>query len=100
MIWHHWTSLMTPHAPSTTQPSCFNRFAPSGSKKWQPDWWHKPIEGDRAPLGPLLLGDPMNSIMCSDCVAGMAALPSDSIPLTVTSPPYDQLRTFSKWDFE
>jgi DNA modification methylase len=42
----------------------------------------------------------MNTITCCDCVEGMAKLPSDSIPLTVTSPPYDRVRIFAAWNFE
>lgn len=42
----------------------------------------------------------MNTIICCDCVEGMSRLPSNSIPLTVTSPPYDRLRIFAEWDFE
>ncbi len=42
----------------------------------------------------------MNTITCCDCVEGLAKLPDDSIPLTVTSPPYDRLRTFAGWNFE
>jgi len=42
----------------------------------------------------------MNTITCGDCVEGMSKLPSDSIPLTVTSPPYDRVRNFAAWDFD
>ena len=39
-----------------------------------------------------------------DCVAGMKLLPDNSIDLTVTSPPYDNLRTYNgnidQWSFE
>ena len=41
----------------------------------------------------------MNTITCCDCVEGMAKLPSESIPLTVTSPPYDRVRDFAAWNF-
>ena len=43
-----------------------------------------------------------NTLVCCDCVEGMRALPSSSIPLTVTSPPYDDLRDYGGhiWDFE
>lgn len=37
-----------------------------------------------------------NQIFCCDCVEGMRLLPAGIIPLTVTSPPYDAIRT---WDF-
>ena len=45
---------------------------------------------------------PENQIINIDCVTGMKSLPDDIIPLTVTSPPYDNLRTYdglSEWDF-
>lgn len=37
-----------------------------------------------------------------DCVDGMKLLPNECIDLTVTSPPYDNLRTYKgfTWDFE
>ena len=37
-----------------------------------------------------------------NCVEGMKMLPDDSIDLTVTSPPYDNLRKYKgfEWDFE
>lgn len=43
-----------------------------------------------------------NKIYNMDCVDGMRMLPSNSIDLTVTSPPYDDLRTYNgfSWDFE
>ena len=43
-----------------------------------------------------------NTLVHCDCVEGMRALPSSSIPLTVTSPPYDDLRDYGGhlWDFE
>lgn len=43
-----------------------------------------------------------NYIKCCDNVAGMKNLPNDCIDLTVTSPPYDDLRTYNgfSWDFE
>jgi site-specific DNA-methyltransferase (adenine-specific) len=44
----------------------------------------------------------INQILCTDCVAGMQQLPDCCIPLTVTSPPYDDLRTYGghTFDFE
>lgn len=45
---------------------------------------------------------PENQIINMDCVKGMKTLPDDIIPLTVTSPPYDDLRTYdglAEWDF-
>ena len=43
-----------------------------------------------------------NRLVLCDCVNGMESVETDSIPLTVTSPPYDNLRIFSgsPWDFE
>ena len=43
-----------------------------------------------------------NVIYNESCITGMNQLPVDSIDLCVTSPPYDDLRTYndsSKWDF-
>lgn len=44
----------------------------------------------------------INKIHNMDCVEGMRMLPDDCIDLTVTSPPYDNLRTYNgfTWDFE
>ena len=44
----------------------------------------------------------LDYIKCSDCVAGMRSLPDECIDLTVTSPPYDNLRKYNgfSWDFE
>lgn len=45
----------------------------------------------------------VNKIYNIDCVEGMRMLPDNSIDLTVTSPPYDNLRTYNgfvSWDFE
>lgn len=44
----------------------------------------------------------LNKIYNVDCVEGMKMLPDNCIDLTVTSPPYDNLRTYKgfKWDFE
>jgi site-specific DNA-methyltransferase (adenine-specific) len=36
----------------------------------------------------------LNKIYCMDCLEGMRKLPDDSIDLVVTSPPYDNLRTY------
>ena len=43
-----------------------------------------------------------NNIYNIDCVEGMKMLSDDSIDLTVTSPPYDNLRTYKgfEWNFE
>jgi site-specific DNA-methyltransferase (adenine-specific) len=44
----------------------------------------------------------LNKSYNMDCVEGMKMLPDNSIDLTVTSPPYDNLRTYNgfSWDFE
>ena len=44
----------------------------------------------------------LNTIHQIDCVAGMQALPDAVIDLTITSPPYDNLRKYNgfSWDFE
>ena len=44
----------------------------------------------------------LNKIYNYDCVAGMKMIDDNSIDLTVTSPPYDNLRTYNgyEWDFE
>lgn len=46
-------------------------------------------------LGPYEL----NSIVCGECSELMAALPDDCIDLTVTSPPYDDLRRYNGYVF-
>jgi site-specific DNA-methyltransferase (adenine-specific) len=43
---------------------------------------------------------PVNQIIYSDCVQGMKALPDSCIPLTVTSPPYDGMRTYGGHNFD
>lgn len=44
----------------------------------------------------------INEIICGDNVDVLREFPDESIDLTVTSPPYDNLRTYNgfKWDFE
>lgn len=45
----------------------------------------------------------LNKIYCMDCIEGMKLLDENSIDLTVTSPPYDNLRTYnnsSQWNFD
>src|SRR5690554_4182703 len=44
----------------------------------------------------------LNKIYNMDCVQGMKLLDDCSVDLTVTSPPYDNLRTYKgfKWDFK
>ena len=49
-----------------------------------------------------MISFPNNKIITMDYVKGMKSLPDECIPLTVTSPPYDDLRTYDghdKWDF-
>ena len=45
----------------------------------------------------------LNKIKCIDCLEGMKLLPNNYIDLTVTSPPYDDLRTYGNtlnWNFD
>lgn len=47
----------------------------------------------------------INKIYNMDCIDGLRLLPDNSVDLTVTSPPYDNLRTYQegdefRWDFE
>lgn len=45
----------------------------------------------------------LNKIHCIDCIEGMRLLSDNYIDLTVTSPPYDDLRTYGntlKWNFD
>ena len=53
-----------------------------------------------APDTPFVL--PLDSIVCGDNVTVMTTFPDASIDLVVTSPPYDNLRTYGghSWDFE
>lgn len=48
----------------------------------------------------LLPFDRMNRLHLGDCVAGMRTLPDGCIPLTVTSPPYDNLREYGGHTFD
>ena len=43
-----------------------------------------------------------NNIYNIDCLVGLKYIQSESIDLTVTSPPYDELRTYNgyEWNFE
>lgn len=41
-----------------------------------------------------------NKIICSDAIKALKKLPSNSIDLCVTSPPYDQLRDYTKKKFD
>lgn len=42
----------------------------------------------------------LNEIHCIDCVEGMRMLPDGCIDLTVTSPPYDNLRDYHGYSFD
>jgi len=42
---------------------------------------------------------PLNKIICGDAVEVMQAMPSDSVDLVVTSPPYDELRGYKGYSF-
>ncbi|HEC2229110.1 TPA: site-specific DNA-methyltransferase [Staphylococcus delphini] len=42
----------------------------------------------------------LNKVTHTDCVEGMKRLPENSIDLTVTSPPYDNLRDYDGYDFD
>jgi len=42
----------------------------------------------------------VNEIHNIDCVKGMKSLPNDFIDLTVTSPPYDNMRTYNGFSFD
>ncbi len=42
---------------------------------------------------------PINQIICGDAVEVMKQMPEDSIDLTVTSPPYDELRNYKGYNF-
>jgi hypothetical protein len=45
----------------------------------------------------------INQVYKENCIAGMQQMDAESVDLCVTSPPYDDLRTYndsSKWDFE
>jgi len=43
---------------------------------------------------------PINQIICGDAVNIMNRMPEDSIDLTVTSPPYDELRDYKGYNFD
>lgn len=44
----------------------------------------------------------LNTLIRGDCLEVLRTFPDCSIDLTVTSPPYDNLRTYNgfSWDFE
>lgn len=47
-------------------------------------------------LGPYEL----NQIYCGECSELMVGLPADSIPMWITSPPYDGLRAYNGYTFD
>jgi len=52
-------------------------------------------------LGKEMIGElELNRIYHRDCIEGMRMLPDSSIDLTVTSPPYDDLRTYNGYNFD
>ncbi|MBI4672892.1 MAG: site-specific DNA-methyltransferase [Chloroflexi bacterium] len=42
----------------------------------------------------------LDTVVCGDCVEGMSLLPSESIDLVVTSPPYDGLRDYHGFEVD
>jgi len=42
----------------------------------------------------------LNKIYCMDCLEGMKMMDAESVDLTVTSPPYDNLRTYNGYSFD
>lgn len=44
----------------------------------------------------------IDKVICMDCLEGMKSIENDYVDLTVTSPPYDNLRKYKgfSWDFE
>lgn len=42
----------------------------------------------------------INKIICGDCIEIMQKMPEESIDLTVTSPPYDELRNYNGYHFD
>lgn len=42
----------------------------------------------------------LNGIFCTDCVEFMKNMPESSVDLTITSPPYDDLRDYNGYDFD
>src|SRR4030042_2779190 len=42
---------------------------------------------------------PLNEIICGDAIDIMRSMPTDSIDLVVTSPPYDNLRSYNGYSF-
>lgn len=64
------------------------------------------LESPQDAAGQALAASPcspwLDSVLCGDNVQILSGLPSESIDLVVTSPPYDNLRTYGghTWDFE
>ena len=44
--------------------------------------------------------EPKGIILCGSCQTEMAKLPKESVNLTVTSPPYDNIRDYKGYCFE
>ena len=42
----------------------------------------------------------LNKVYCMDCVEGMKKIPDNSVDLTVTSPPYDNIRNYNGYRFQ
>jgi site-specific DNA-methyltransferase (adenine-specific) len=42
----------------------------------------------------------LNKIFCRDCVEGMKEMPSNSVDLVITSPPYDGIRDYKGFEFD
>lgn len=42
----------------------------------------------------------LNKIYCMDCLVGLKQMKDESVDLTVTSPPYDNLRTYNGYSFD
>ena len=42
----------------------------------------------------------INKIYCEDCLDTMSRMPDGFIDMTVTSPPYDNLRTYNGYSFD
>lgn len=52
-------------------------------------------------MGTITIGElEINRVYQLDCVKGMKMIPDNSIDLTVTSPPYDDLRNYKGYSFE
>ena len=53
------------------------------------------------PRTPCSLSSLLDSVICGDNCETLAAMPAESVDLVVTSPPYDDLRTYGghSWDF-